>query len=100
MNENQILICTSGKGKISLHTEKINKKYSVPKIESVSTIGAGDNFNAGLIYSLFKMKIRKQDIASLEIKQWDKIINIGVDFAIDVCKSYDNFISKEFAENV
>ena len=28
---------------------------------------------------------------------WSKVISSGVDFASDVCMSYENYISEEFA---
>ncbi|KAA6322173.1 fructokinase, partial [termite gut metagenome] len=41
---------TAGAGTISLRTSSISKEYLAKQVETVSTIGAGDNFNAGLIY--------------------------------------------------
>src|SRR5699024_8433038 len=47
-------ICTAGRGQIALRTNQISKEYPVEPLEAISTIGAGDNFNAGLIYGLLK----------------------------------------------
>jgi len=41
---NKEVVFISGNGQFSI---------PVPKIKAISTIGAGDNFNAGLIYSIF-----------------------------------------------
>jgi fructokinase len=70
-----------------------------PVIEPVSTIGAGDNFNAGLIYGLFKNQIKSNELSQLNKVRWNDIIEHGIAFASEVCLSYDNYISSLFAEN-
>ena len=62
------------------------------QINPVSTIGAGDNFNAGLAYG-----INKQEPASGDVDQWKIIVEKAVEFSTDVCLSFDNYISREFA---
>jgi fructokinase len=69
----------------------------VPFIEPLSTIGAGDNFNAGLIRTLVNNNITKKEIELLPLKVMEKIVSSGISFAAEVCMSYDNYISKEFA---
>ena len=64
---------------------------------AVSTIGAGDNFNAGIIYGLLKYNIGYHDLSTMSKETWEKIIRCGMDLASEVCQSYDNYISKEFA---
>ncbi|KAA6334295.1 Fructokinase [termite gut metagenome] len=88
---------TAGADKISLRTLSINKEYQVEAIETVSTIGAGDNFNAGLIYGLLKYDVRYRHLNSLDEDTWDKIIRCGKEFAAEVCHSFSNSISTEFA---
>lgn len=88
---------TKGSKGISLRTKEFAKEYPAEPVEVVSTIGAGDNFNAGLIYGLLKYGIRRADLATLSEAQWDKIVKCGADFAAEVCRGYDNSISKEFA---
>lgn len=50
-------LCTAGAEKITLRTGSVSKEYDIPPLEAVSTIGAGDNFNAGIIYGLLKHDI-------------------------------------------
>ena len=69
----------------------------MPAISPVSTIGAGDNFNAGIIYGMLKHGVRHKDLATLSKEQWDAIIRCGIDLASESCLSRDNYISKEFA---
>lgn len=67
--------------------------------EAVSTIGAGDNFNAGVVYGLLKYRVRRDDLAELGEEDWNAIIRCGMDFSADVCKSVNNSVSKEFADS-
>ncbi len=70
------------------------------KIQPVSTIGAGDNFNAGMIAAIYKTGIKRDQLAVMGEDLWSKVISSGVDFASDVCMSYENYISEEFAEKL
>jgi len=92
------MICTSGGDGIRLITSKLNKRYPVEPIETVSTIGAGDNFNAGIIYGLLHEGVTKPMLNDMSQAQWDKSVQCGMDFASDVCRSFSNSISLEFAK--
>ncbi len=72
----------------------------VPPIKTVSTIGAGDNFNAGLIYSIFRKDLNRQDLLNPETKTWKQILENGIKFSSHVCQSMDNYISNKFAEEI
>lgn len=91
-----ILYTASTKG-IFLKTPKVSKKYDIKSIEPLSTIGAGDNFNAGIVYSLIKNGITFKGLQNLSEEQWDPIVNTAIDFATHVCMSYDNYIDSDFA---
>ena len=91
-------ICTAGGEKVSLRTNLVNKDYPIEPLQAVSTIGAGDNFNAGLIYGLLKYDVRYRDLNNLNEEIWDKIIQCGKDFAAEVCRSFSNSVSVEFAQ--
>jgi len=91
-----LIFTSSGKG-VYLITPKLNRFYNIPQIVPVSTIGAGDNFNAGVLYALFQMKISKTDINSLEKSSWDFIIKTAISFATNVCLNHENYISNGFA---
>ncbi|MDL2212605.1 carbohydrate kinase [Bacteroides sp. OttesenSCG-928-D19] len=89
---------TDGPGSISLRTGSISKEYPVEPLKAVSTIGAGDNFNAGIIYGLLKYDILYRHLNKMTESDWDKIIQCGKDFSAHVCGSYSNSISVEFAK--
>ena len=82
---------------VNLHTRNFTRHFDSPQIQPLSTIGAGDNFNACIIYGLLKYDVRHADLPSLDQDTWGKIIRCGMDLASEVCQSYDNYISKEFA---
>lgn len=92
-------ICTDADGDVRLRTKHVCKDYPVTPLKAVSTIGAGDNFNAGVVYGLLKYRVRRADLAELTEADWDAIIRCGMDFSADVCKSVSNSVSKEFVES-
>ena len=93
-------ICTNGGEGLCLRTVTLKKDYPVEPLQTVSTIGAGDNFNAGLVFGLLKNRIRKADLDELTEADWDKIIASGMSFSKEVCTSLDNYISKDFAASL
>lgn len=92
-------ICTYGGGGIRLYTKQLKKTYEVEPLQTVSTVGAGDNFNAGVVFGLLKYRIRRDDLDELSEEDWDKVIRCGKDFSANVCMSLGNSISKEFADD-
>jgi fructokinase len=93
------MLCTDAEGDICLFSPCVTKTYQVNKIETVSTIGAGDNFNAGIVFGLLKEGIGRDDVATITEAQWNRIIAHGMAFAAEVCQSLNNSISKDFAKN-
>ena len=92
------LIYTVNSKGIQLKTAKSELLVTVPQLKPLSTIGAGDNFNAGLIYGMFKEKITLPQFSNLTNEIWKKLIQHGIAFASEVCMSYDNYISIEFTK--
>jgi len=94
----EIFIVTHGKEAIQLKTPVFEKDYPVEEIIPVSTIGAGDNFNAGISYGFMKKGILLDDLTQLNEKQWDELMAEGQAFAKAACLSVENFVSKDFAK--
>jgi len=80
----QTLILTDGPRTIRVYTPDGCETYPVQAIETVSTVGAGDNFNAGYIYAMLQ---GMDDQASrVEMAQrWSQ----------DVCRQIGNNISDD-----
>ncbi|MCD8264731.1 MAG: carbohydrate kinase [Tannerellaceae bacterium] len=93
----ETFITTHGEAGVNLFKGEETFHFEVSSLTPVSTIGAGDNFNAGIIYGLLKYNIRKRDLPTLSKSDWKKIITCGTDLASEVCKTYDNYISRDFA---
>ena len=75
------------------------KSYPSEKMKPVSTIGAGDNFNAGFVFGLIKDGITREDIdRGLSEAQWDSLLKSAQEFSTECCKDIYNYVSKEFGE--
>ena len=94
------LFYTANKNGVKVHWEKGSLFLNVPVIHPVSTIGAGDNFNAGLIYSVFTKGIERNKLPFLTEEDWSQIAKASIQFAQEVCLSYENYISAGFEEEL
>jgi len=94
------LVYTSNTDGAYVRTNSFSGKFPVKTITPVSTIGAGDNFNAGMITSIHRNNIGKDQLAMLGMEEWKIIIETAVEFATHVCLSYENYISEEFAKGI
>jgi fructokinase len=91
------LVYTAGTDGVYVRTKSFSGKFPVKKITPVSTIGAGDNFNAGMITSIYRNSLTKELIEKMAEQGWSKVITTAVAFATQVCMSYENYISDDFA---
>ena len=91
-------IYTQGADAIHLFAENgLHKEYPVAKMDTVSTIGAGDNFNAGFLYGLIKNQISRDDMEhGLSEEQWDAVIGCAQQFSAEACRTLNNYVSPEF----
>ena len=92
-------ICTGGDQGVTLFTRHYSEKYSVPQVDVVSTVGAGDNFNAGVIYGLATMGLSREELDAMTPEQWNTAIGCGLDFSAHACTLVDNYIEKDWADN-
>jgi fructokinase len=74
-------IYTAGEKGVELRAGNLSKKYLAHPIQPVSTVGAGDNFNAGILFGLLRSRIRRSDLSDLTARDWDDIIRCGLDFS-------------------
>ena len=95
-------ICTRGSKPLEVFdVNGFRKEYPVGKIKTVSTIGAGDSFNAGIACGIVKYGITREMVSSgLPEDQWDKLIACAQSFSADCCKSMYNYITPQFAEEM
>lgn len=96
-------ICTQGARPVELRAENgLKKSYEVKSNgDTVSTIGAGDNFNAGFAYGLIRYGITREQIEQgLSEQQWDQLISCAQQFSAEVCRSINNSVSLEFGKRM
>lgn len=91
------LVYTASTKGVFVRTAGFSGTFPVERISPVSTIGAGDNFNAGVIAALYRKGISREEVRSMGEEKWSEVIAAGVGFATNVCLSYENYISEEYA---
>ncbi len=95
-------IFTNGAKPVVVHAESgLRKTYPALSADTVSTVGAGDNFNAGFVYGLIREGITRQEVEQgLAEEQWNALTNYAQMFSADCCKSLNNYVSKEFGQRM
>lgn len=94
------LVYTANAEGVFVRTEGFRGSFPVKKLTPVSTIGAGDNFNAGIMAAIWFNRIDAGQLALMGGGLWKEIVATGIDFASEVCMSYENYIPQEFAEKI
>jgi fructokinase len=95
-DKNKILIYSRGKNGVDFIGKNKFFHLNSKKISPVSTIGAGDNFNAGIAYGLISHDVFSIS-SNFSEELWKEILTYGIDFASEVCLSYDNYIPESYA---
>ena len=91
-------ICTRGKDGVLVIDHGQEYGFSSRPIVPVSTIGAGDNFNAGILYGFVRDEISRERLDNLTREDWSRLIEYGIDFGSEACMSTSNYISTDFAQ--
>ena len=87
------LICTAGAGQVVVCTPGGIHEFQAPPIHDiVSTIGAGDSFNAGFACALIWENITRKDFPNLTPQDWQQLISTACQFAGETCRSTENYI--------
>jgi fructokinase len=99
-NGSQWLVYSRSNSGLDILGPGTDLKLPVMAVDAVSTIGAGDAFNAGLIAGLVAGNITREDLPGLGPSGWEAVAALGMKFAADVCKSLDNYISPGFTKTI
>jgi len=94
------LVYTASARGVHLRTAGLSFHMEVERIEPVSTIGAGDTFNAGLLYGMWLNRIGREEIRTIGRGLWEELISTAIRFSREVCLSYDNYLPLEVAGNL
>lgn len=95
----KILIYSRGEKGAHYHSAKVSFHVGAKVLQPVSTIGAGDNFTAGLAFGLIKNNVSREGLLHQGADTWKHILKTGVDFASEVCLSYENYIPVNYASD-
>ena len=91
-----LLICTAGAGQITVCTPGGCYDFQAPPIDDVvSTVGAGDSFNAGFACALIWEGIMPEDLPGLSRDVWQRLVATACRFAGETCRSTENYISSK-----
>jgi len=93
------LIYTANAKGVHLRTASLSFHMEVEPIKPLSTIGAGDTFNAGLLYGIWKEGYQKDQLGSLDRDQWEALLATAILFSREVCQSYDNYLPMSFVKH-
>ena len=92
-----LFICTAGADQVEVCTPDAHYTFQAPLINNVvSTVGAGDSFNAGFSCALIWQGITKEMLPRLTEEQWQKLIGTACLFAGNACQSTENYITQGF----
>lgn len=92
----KLFICTAGAGQITVCTPSDSYVFQAPPIDDVvSTIGAGDSFNAGFACALIWENIMPEELPTLGRDAWQRLIATSCRFAGETCKSKENYIKAQ-----
>lgn len=94
-------ISTNGGKPVELFTPAVRAEFPTDPVNTVSTIGAGDNFNAGFIYGITKARqdgaeMNVSDFVTMPVSSWQSLIKSGQRFSSAVCQSLNNYVDKGF----
>jgi fructokinase len=92
INKEAMIIITRGEEGATGTYREATVASPAKQINVVSTIGAGDGFNAGIVYALENLTR-----SSLPAEEYLKsIMESGTAFASEVCGTMDNYVRKNF----
>lgn len=94
MNKEIVFVLTLGKDGVIGYSKNIVHKIPAADIKVKNTIGAGDAFNAGIVYFLQQNQIKKQNLVKPEKKLIEGILHLGTQFSAAVCSSNENYLPK------
>ena len=89
-----LFICTDGPRATWIFTSQFTLQIPVAPIRTVSTIGAGDNFNAGFLCGLLNKGITPREFPTLTTTVWSELVLLAQQFSKQVCQSVYNYVDE------
>lgn len=92
--DNPEIICTLGQEGVMYHSQTKSKKYDAKKVDAVDTTGAGDVFNASLVFSLASGKTIDESIRFAICASAIKVTRKGICEAIPSLEEVRKFMEE------
>ena len=90
-------ICTKGAQPAEVFSPGVHACFETePVARVVSTIGAGDNFNAGIVYGILRHGFTRARLRSLSEADWRLLVPTAMRFSAEVCGSLQNYVGPDF----
>jgi fructokinase len=92
INKSALILITLGADGVIADNAGHTIKLPAIKTNVISTIGAGDAYNAGIIFAMRKLNLKKNDFMNISRNQLEQILKSGLQFSSKVCATFDNYI--------
>lgn len=90
-------ICTRGAQPAEVFSPGVRATFPVaPVAQVLSTIGAGDNFNAGILYGILRQGFTRERVRQLTEEDWSRLVPTAMRFSAAVCASLQNYVAPDF----
>lgn len=90
-------ICTKGAQPAEVFSPGVHAVFPTePVAQVLSTIGAGDNFNAGIAYGILRNAFTRERILRLSEAEWGLLVPTAMRFSAAVCGSLQNYVEPDF----
>ena len=90
-------ICTRGAQPATVFSPGVRATFPVAPVKQVlSTIGAGDNFNAGVVYGILRQGFTRERLQRLTADDWALLVPTAMRFSAAVCASLQNYVGLDF----
>ena len=96
MNPHATFILTLGKEGVVGYSRGEKLKLPAIQINPTSTIGAGDAYNAGIVFYLEKNGYSRSNTGDISFPSFKELLQTGIEFSTEVCGTMENYVRKGF----
>ena len=96
LNPNAPLIITRGAAGVVAFSGDYKLELPAIPVDPISTIGAGDAFNAGIAFAMNTGNFHRDREKGFNKNQMEVLLKSGLSFSAEVCASVDNYVASDF----
>ncbi|MCR4825263.1 MAG: carbohydrate kinase [Bacteroidales bacterium] len=90
-------ICTRGAQPAAVFSPGAQLSFPTEPVAQVrSTIGAGDNFNAGFLFAMLREGFTRERLRRISAADWALLVPTAMRFSANVCPSLQNYVDPDF----